>query len=164
MATGEKQHEDFTAQATPAERRRVYKDLKEFEDAKEKAYKGVTNYEQLRNIRVECTDKKCDYKLNIFKHWQAKKHAQINSSAVQRQDEERCLVHTRMRRMRMRATSCLASRRLTRSRTRMRSESASGLRSLLLSRWRRRASRARRKRLGVGKVASRPWRWQVWGG
>jgi hypothetical protein len=87
METGEMEHEDFTAQATPSQRRKIYKDLKALEDAKEEACKGVAG-EKLREIRVACTTKKREYKLNLFKHWQERKHAaQISSEAVQVQEE-----------------------------------------------------------------------------
>ena len=69
MVTGEMVHEDFSVQATPSQRRKIYKDLKATEDAKEVACKGVTG-EKLREIRVACTEKKREYKLNVFKHWQ----------------------------------------------------------------------------------------------
>jgi hypothetical protein len=87
METGEMEHEDFTAQATPSQRQKIYKDLKALEDAKEKACRGVTG-EKLRELRVECSEKKREYKLNVFKHWQERKHAaQISSEAVQMQEE-----------------------------------------------------------------------------
>jgi hypothetical protein len=87
MATGNVKHEDFTAQATPSQRHKIYKELKDLEDAREKACRGVTG-EKLRELRVECTEKKREYKLNVFRHWQEKKHAaQISSAAVQMQEE-----------------------------------------------------------------------------
>jgi hypothetical protein len=163
MATGNGQHEDFTAQATPSQRHKIYKELKALEDAKEKACRGVTG-EKLRELRVECTEKKREYKLNVFRYWQEKKHAaQISSAAVQMQEERRSLVLTRKRRRRrMAARGCQASKRLKTRRVRTKSESAFALRLTRSSRRKRRASRVRRKRRSLGRTASRLWRWRVW--
>ena len=65
---------------------KLYKELKDLEVAKEKACKGVFG-DKLRELRVGCTEKKREYKLNVFKHCQGLKHAQISSAAVQMQEE-----------------------------------------------------------------------------
>jgi hypothetical protein len=91
LATGQQKNEDYTAQATPQERRKVYSDLKAMDQAKEKACEGLADYDALREIRVVYSEKRRQYKLAVIKRWQSQKQAgggkKLASSAVQRQEE-----------------------------------------------------------------------------
>jgi hypothetical protein len=81
IRNGEQRGEDFSAQATPAERRRVWNELSKLEAArvKEDALEG-SNW-KLNGRKY--MDLKYKLKSDTIKHWQSIKHALKSSAAVQ---------------------------------------------------------------------------------
>jgi hypothetical protein len=81
IRNGEQRGEDFSAQATPAERRRVWNELSKMEAArvKEDALEG-SNW-KLNGRKY--MDLKYKLKSDTIKHWQSIKHALKSSAAVQ---------------------------------------------------------------------------------